>query len=236
MEEQVELNLIRIGTGTRINGVLRYANVLLKERNFREIHFRGLGASVGKLVTVVELLKLTHPGMYQINKIGTVAFQLKEGNESIINERLYPKLEIILSLDPPNEKSVGFQDKMAEEERSRLCGIMERTGWSGLGPSRGLGIGRGRARGIRRGRGSFTGRIRSFRGRGALGRPRSRTGSFNSFGGGYGGRGTLSPRGRGFSRGRGFNRGRGFSRGRRFGRGRGFGGTPRGLRARGGMF
>jgi|LauGreDrversion4_2_1035121.scaffolds.fasta_scaffold577754_1 hypothetical protein len=228
MEGQVELNLIRIGTGTRINGVLRYANVLLKERNFREIHFRGLGASVGKLVTVVELLKLTHPGMYQINKIGTVAFQLKEGNESIINERLYPKLEIVLSLDPPKEKTVGYQDKMAEEERSRLCGIMERTGFGGPGIFRGLG--RGRARGLGRGRGSFTGRNRSFRGRGAFGGQRSRSGSFNSFGGGFRGRGAFSPRGRGFGRGRVFGRGRGGFRGR------GFGGTPRGMRARGGLF
>jgi hypothetical protein len=229
MEGQVELNLIRIGTGTRINGVLRYANVLLKERNFREIHFRGLGASVGKLVTVVELLKLTHPGMYQINKIGTVAFQLKEGNESIINERLYPKLEIVLSLDPPKEKSVGYQDKMAEDERTRLCGIMERTGFQG--PSRDRGRIRGRGRGFGRGRGSFTGRIRSFRGRAGFEGQRSRSGSFNSYGGGFRGRGPLSPRGRGFRSGRPFGRGRGGFRG-----GRGYGGSPRGFRSRGGYF
>ena len=129
MQEKEELNLIRIGIGTRVNGVLRFVNVLLKERNFREIHFRALGASIGKLVSIVELLKLTHPGMHQVNTIGTVSFQLKEGQDKITNERLYPKLEIVLSLDEPkdNNKGEGFQDKILEEERIKLCKIAERN-------------------------------------------------------------------------------------------------------------
>ena len=208
MEEAIELNLIRIGTGTRVNGVLRFANVLLKERNFREIHFRALGASIGKLVSVVELLKLTHPGMYQINTIGTVAFQLKETDEHVMNERLYPKLEIILSLDPPKVKGIGYQDKMNEEERMRLCGIMERSSRGGHGIVRG---GRGSRE---RGRGfsprSYIPRVRGYeREREDFYDNRNRSESFNSSGGEFSERG-----GYGFSRGRG--------RGRRFGGTRGF--------------
>lgn len=201
MEEKQELNLIKIGTYTRVNGVLRFANVLLKERNFRDIHFRALGSSIGKLVSVVELLKLTHPGMYQTNTIGTVAFQLKEKEEEVMNERLYPKLEIVLSLDPPSIKGIGFQDKLAEEERSRLCGIMERGGGYGTGMrsfrSRG-----GRSRSVRGGfgRGNFFGRGRG-RGRGFASfsdvRGSSPRGTRLFRGRGLGFRGGNTPRGRG---------------------------------------
>jgi hypothetical protein len=231
MEEKNELNLIKVGTYTRVNGVLRFANVLLKERNFRDIHFRALGASIGKLVSVVELLKLTHPGMYQVNTIGTVAFQLKESEEEVMNERLYPKLEIVLSLDPPQNKGIGYQDKMTEEERIRLCGIMEK----GMGGS----FGRGRGRGIGlRGRGNRGGSPRRGRGFGPSRYFEEGEGSFGGEERGYG-YGGYSGEERGYGYGGRSNRGRGFGRGsergRSFGtRGRRF--TPRGYRSKGLVF
>lgn len=208
-ENKDELNLIRIGTGTRVNGVLRFANVLLKERNFREIRFRALGASIGKLVSSVELLKITHPGMYQVNTIGTVSFQLKDSDDQISNQRLYPKLEIVLSLDEPKNKGEGYQEKMSEEERLKLCKVMERNvgsfGSGGRASRGGRGFGGGRFRPGNRG---------NFRG----GRPIG----FNMYGNVTRGRGGYGARGRGIER--------GYSRGRI---GRGFGGNQRNFRGRG---
>jgi len=195
-------NLIKVSTQSRVNYIMRFANVLLKERNFREIHFRALGASIGKLVSVVELLKLTTPGLYQVTTIGTVAFQQKETETSqTSNERLYPKLEITLTLDEPKEKGIGFQTKWNEEERKRFLEINEKQrnrtfeerGGQGRGGFRGgnrggfRGGNRGGPRGGSRG-GPIGGNRGGFRGQNRGGnRPQQRFNdeSFNQ-GQGYG--------------------------------------------------
>lgn len=221
-ENQPPANLIKISSFTRVNNVLRFANVLLKERNFREIHFRALGGSIGKLVSAVELLKLINGGLYQVTTLGTVAFQQKDTNGKVNVERLYPKLEITLSLDEPKTKGEGYQARMSEEERKKLLDIMERqrnraTRGGRGGPRGGRGQERGRGRG--RGRGGPRGAPRG--GRGApRGGNRDRDQSFGGpRGGPRGGRG--GPRG-----GRGFGGPRGGSRGGPRGGSRG--GRPRG--------
>ena len=221
-EQQAPANLIKISSFTRVNNVLRFANVLLKERNFREIHFRALGASIGKLVSAVELLKLINGGLYQTTTIGTVAFQQKDTNGKVNVERLYPKLEITLSLDEPKQRGEGYQPKLSEEERKKLLDILDKQRSRGPrggrgGPRGGRGFrggprdGRGFRGGPRDGRG-FRGGPRG--GRGFRGGPRDESGfrGPRDESGFRGGRGT--PRG-GPRGGRGAPRGRGASRGRR---------------------
>ena len=210
------VNDIRVSFNSRIGGIVSYCEKLLKENNLRELNFSAVGGSIGTLVSVVELLKTITPGLYQINRLATISYQsVEEGGKSETqNQRLYPKLEVKLTLDKPSKTGEGFQDKLDEEERKKLFDLHEkrkderrrggfrrrgfrgrgrRGGFRGRRPFRGRGRGRGRPpmRGRGRGRPPMRGRggrppMRGGRGRGT--RPPMR------------GRGTAtgsSPRGRG---------------------------------------
>ena len=198
MESQKKpVNDIRVGFNSRIGGLVNYCERLLKENNIRELNFSAVGGSIGTLVTVVEVLKTLHAGFYQINRFATISYQsVEEGKKGEVqNQRLYPKLEVKLTLDKPAKTGgEGYQEPLKEEERKKLLDIHSKRR-EGRPPRRGFrGRGRGRGRGrFRRGPG-FRGR-RGFRGR-FRGRPMR-------------GRGRPPMRGRGM-RGRGRpNRGRG---------------------------
>jgi hypothetical protein len=214
-----EVNHIKIGAQTRVRNVISYALLLLKERNFNDITLSAIGGAIGSLVNAVEVIKADLK-LYQNNKISTVSYQTMDSNENIIQERLYPKMEVVLSKDEPKVKTEGYQPILGDDERKKIKDFMdarkeirEKYRSEGRRP-RGRGYG---------GRGDF-GREggqgqRDFGGRGA---PRGR-----GFGRGFG-RG--APRGRGFGGDRGFSRGgRGFSGNRDFGGDRDFGGE-RGFR------
>ena len=149
----------------------------------RSLNLSAVGGSIGTLVIAVEVLKAMIPGFYQLNRFATISYQSVEDGGNVQNQRLYPKLEVILSLDKPEKETEGFQEPLDEENRKKMLEIQSR--------------GREQRRNLR-GRG--------FRGRGFRGRGRGRRG-FN-FRGRRFGRGTRTMR-RGFrNRGRGlFRRG-----------------------------
>ena len=169
-------NDIRISFSSRIGGVVSYCEKLLKENNIRELNFSAVGGSIGTLVSVVEILKTITPGLYQINRLATISYQsVEEGGKSETqNQRLYPKLEVKLTLDKPSKTNEGFQDKLDEEERKKLLDLhLKRKDERRRGGFRGRRRGfRGRRRGFRGRRGGFRGRRGGFRGRGrGRGRP-----------------------------------------------------------------
>ena len=174
MESQKKpVNDIRVGFNSRINGLVNYCEKLLKENNIRELNFSAVGGSIGTLVTAVEVLKTLHAGFYQVNRFATISYQsVEEGKKSEVqNQRLYPKLEVKLTLDKPAKTGgEGYQEPLNEEERKKLLDIQSKRR-EGRGPRRGFrGRGRGRGR-FRRGPG-FRGRRGGFRGRGrGRGRP-----------------------------------------------------------------
>ena len=175
MESQKKpVNDIRVGFNSRTGGLVNYCERLLKENNIRELNFSAVGGSIGTLVTAVEVLKTLHPGFYQINRFATISYQsVEEGKKSEVqNQRLYPKLEVKLTLDKPAKTGgEGYQEPLDEEERKKLLDIQSKRR-EGRGPRRGFrGRGRGRGRGrFRRGPG-FRGRRGGFRGGRGRGRP-----------------------------------------------------------------
>lgn len=198
-----EINDIRIGMNSRVRNVIRYCNFVLNEKKLGELRFSAVGGAIGKLVDAVEVLKIVNPGLYQVNKIATVSYQTVDTQGKLVNQRLYPKLEVVLSLAPSKDKSEGSQDKLDEAERTKLFELLNARqtrpeGHEGYEGAEGEERPRGRGRG--RGRGGFS--------RGGRGFPRGR-------GGFRGQRG--APRG-----------GRGFSRGAPRGGFRGERGAPRG--------
>ena len=204
-DNKKEPNDIRIGMNSRPRNVIKYSTSVMEEKKLNELKFSAVGGSIGRLLEIVEVLKVLKPGLYQQNRITSVAYQTVDSNSKILNEKLYPKLEVVLSKEEPKNKTEGYQGKLDEKERKDIEKIMNERR-----EQREKNRGRGRGRGRR----GFRGRRGGIRGRRGVGRPRR---------GGRGMRGA-PPRGRG----------RG-PRGSNAGRGRGQRGntTPRGNRGRG---
>jgi hypothetical protein len=207
-DKQKAPNDIRIGMNSRPRYVIKYATSVMDEQKLSELKFSAVGGSIGRLLDIVEVLKVLKPGLYQQNRITSVAYQTVDSNNTLLNQRLYPKLEVILSKEEPKNKTEGFQGIMDEEKRKEIEKIMKDRKEQ-IEKNKGRG-GRPRGRGTRGGprRGGFRGR------RGFRGRPR---------------RGDSRPRGRGQPSRGATPRGRGRGAGTRS-RGRG---NPRGNRGRG---
>ena len=115
-------NDIRVRYNTRISGIINYSQRLLKENNLRELTFSAVGGSIGTLVTAIEVLKSLHPGLHQVNRLATISYQsVEEGKkDEVQNQRLFPKLEVKLSLDKPAKIGEGYQEPLSEEERKKI--------------------------------------------------------------------------------------------------------------------
>ena len=163
-------NDIRIGMNSRVRNVIRYSQSIMKEKNLRELKFSAVGGSIGRLLDTVEVLKVLIPNLYQQNKITSVAYQTLDSNNTVLNQRLYPKMEVILSLDEFKTKNEGTQDKLPEEQRKKIEKIMnerreqrEKDGRRGYRGRRGFRRGMRGRRGFRRGNRGFRGGNRPFR-------------------------------------------------------------------------
>ena len=207
-----EPNDIRIGMNSRPRNVIKYSTSVMDELKLKELKFSAVGGSIGILLDIVEVLKILKPGLYQQNRITSVAYQTIDSNENLLTQKLYPKLEVILSKEEPQTKTEGYQGQLDENERKQIETIMNKRKEERENRGTRRGGQRGRGRGQRGRRGGFRGRAR---GRGFNGRPRR---------GGQRGtnRGRGAPRGapRGTPRGRG-NRGQRGSTAPRGNRGRG---------------
>ena len=192
---------------SRPRNVIKYSTSVMDEQKLTELKFSAVGGSIGRLLEIVEVLKVLKPGLYQQNRITSVAYQTVDSNNKLLNQRLYPKLEVILSKDEPKNKTEGYQGQLEENKRKEIEKIMNERK-ERIEKNKGKGPARGRGRGTPRGRGrraGFRGRRGNFRGRPRRGDSRPRRGDSRPRGRGQGNRGTPS-RGRGAPRG---NRGRG---------------------------
>ena len=162
-------NDIRVRFNSRISGIINYCQRLFKEHNLREITMSAVGGSIGTLVTAVEVLKSLYPGIHQMNRFATISYQsVEEGKkDEVQNERLFPKLEVKLSLDKPAKIGEGYQEPISEEQRKKILEMqnkrrqrrtvrrgpprrgMRNGGWN---IPRGF-RGRGRGRNVQNGRG-----------------------------------------------------------------------------------
>ena len=167
-------NDIRVGMRSRPRYVIKYAQSIMKEKKFNELKFSAVGGSIGHLLEIVEVLKILIPGLYQQNRITSVAYQTVDSNNQLLNQRLYPKLEIILSTEEFKNKNEGTQDKLSEKDRKFLEDNMNKRK-----EEREKNRGRGRRGGFRGRRGGFRGRRPGFRGvrRGFRGRGGPRRGT-----------------------------------------------------------
>ena len=207
-----EPNDIRIGMNSRPKNVIKYSTSVMDELKLTELKFSAVGGSIGILLDVVEVLKILKPGLYQQNRITSVAYQTVDSNQKLLTQKLYPKLEVILSKEEPKNKTEGYQGQLDEKDRKQIETIMNKRKEErekNRGPARGRGRGRGGQRGGRGRRGGFRGRgFRPRRGGrgGQRGAPRGRAAPRGASRGAPRGRGNRGQRGSTAPRG---NRGRG---------------------------
>ena len=213
-DSKKEPNDIRIGMNSRPKNVITYSTSVMDELKLTELKFSAVGGSIGILLDVVEVLKILKPGLYQQNRITSVAYQTVDSNQKLLTQKLYPKLEVILSKEEPKNKTEGYQGQLDEKDRKQIETIMNKRKEErekNRGPARGRGRGRGGQRGGRGRRGGFRGRGRGFRPRrggrgGQRGAPRGRAAPRGASRGAPRGRGNRGQRGSTAPRG---NRGRG---------------------------
>ena len=91
----------------------------MKEKNLRELKFSAVWCSIGRLLDIVEILIILFPDLYQQNKIISIASQTFDSNNTLFNQRLYPKMKVILSLDEFKIENERTQDKLSEDERKK---------------------------------------------------------------------------------------------------------------------
>jgi len=120
-----EANDIRIGMQSRVRNVIRYCNHIITEGKVKELKFSAVGGAIGKLVDAVEVLKIVNPGLNQVNKITTVSYQTVDTQGKVFSQRLYPKFEVVLTLEEVKERSEGYQPKLDEEERKKIIRIIK---------------------------------------------------------------------------------------------------------------
>ena len=123
-DNKKEPNDIRIGMNSRPRNVIKYSTSVMEEKKLNELKFSAVGGSIGRLLEIVEVLKVLKPGLYQQNRITSVAYQTVDSNSKILNEKLYPKLEVVLSKEEPKNKTEGYQGKLDEKERKDIEKIM----------------------------------------------------------------------------------------------------------------
>ena len=218
--ESKPINDIRVGMNSRVRNVVRYCNSILNEKKATDLKFSAIGGAIGRLVNVVEVLRIVNPGLHQTNKIGTVMYQTVDQQGHVQSNRNFPKLEVTLALEEPSEKTDGYQAPLPEDERLKLFELFnerpQRTSFRGGRGQRDSGFrgGRGQRGGFRGGRGQrggFRGQSRGgFRGQ-SRGGFRGQSRDFGGQSRGFGGQSRGFGRGntRGSSRGRVMNRGRG---------------------------
>merc|ERR1712032_1432518 len=176
-------NLIRIGANTRVRSVINYCLVLLK-KDVKELNLNAMGGAIGSLIVIAENVKLLHPGLFQTNTISTINSQTVDGTGNVLQQKLFPKLEVVLTTVQPDAKNIGYQAALSEEEREKMLKVLNEVnsnrrnrrqrGQRG-GPRGGQRGQRGGPRGGQRG--NMRGGRGAPRGRGNRGAPRGRGGN-----------------------------------------------------------
>ena len=116
-ESNLEVKEIRVGLNTRIKNIINDSIEQMKNTQIKELKFSAVGGSIGKLIEIIETLKVFLPGIYQQNRLSTVAYIPINNKNDESSNNLYPKLEIRLLKNEPQMKNEGYQGSLPEENR-----------------------------------------------------------------------------------------------------------------------
>lgn len=126
-EDKKVSNEIRIGFKTKPKEIISQCEKILQEDKAKDVHLSAVSTSIGDLVIAVEILKIKFPGLFQKNIFSTISprsSEKKNKPETTI-QRLFPRLEIILSKEKPKEEKEESK-VISEEEKKILIETLEK--------------------------------------------------------------------------------------------------------------
>jgi len=115
-------NDIRISFRSKIKKIITQSEKLLKEEKVKDLHLSAVGNSIGNLVIASEILKSLHPELFQKSIFSAISLtneKNKDKNKDQKTEKLFPRLEIIFTIEKPQEKKEEIKP-ITEEERKAL--------------------------------------------------------------------------------------------------------------------
>ena len=124
-EDKRPANEFRIGFKSNPKEVITQCEKLLKDDKFKEIHLSAISSSIGEISIIAEILKYTFPNLSQKNVFSVITppstEKKKKADEN--KKKLYPRLEIILTLGDKKEEP---DTKITEEEIKILIDTLEK--------------------------------------------------------------------------------------------------------------
>lgn len=127
MSQEKQLsNEFRIGIKSSPKYVITQCEKLLKEDKSKEIQLSAVGHSIGELTIISEILKSMIPQLSKKMLFSVISSKPSEKDKKIENKtrRLYPRLEIVLSVDEKDKEDSPI--KITEEERTLLIETLEK--------------------------------------------------------------------------------------------------------------
>ena len=129
-EEKKVSNEIRIGLRTKPKEIIAQCEKFIKEEKVKELHLSAVGNTIGNLVVAVEIVKSLFPDLHQSSEFSTIPARIfekeKDKKSDTKPQRLYPRLEIVLSTEKLPEKKEDSKSKITEEERTILIETLEK--------------------------------------------------------------------------------------------------------------
>ena len=119
-EDKKASNEIRLGFKTKPKEILSQCEKILQEDKAKDVHLSAVSTSIGDLVIAVEILKIKIPGLFQKNIFSTIAPRKseKKNKPEASAQKLFPRLEIVLSKEKPKEEKE--ESKVISEEESKI--------------------------------------------------------------------------------------------------------------------
>ena len=124
-EDKRPANEFRIGFKSNPKEVITQCEKLLKDDKFKEIHLSAISSSIGEISIIAEILKYTFPNLSQKNVFSVITPPSTEKKKKTDEnkKKLYPRLEIILTLGDKKEEPAT---KITEEEIKILIDTLEK--------------------------------------------------------------------------------------------------------------
>lgn len=124
-EEKIASNEFRIGFRSNPKEIITKCEKLFKDDKVKEIHLSAISSSIGEITTISEILKYIFPNLSKKNVFSVITPPLsnkkKKSEENA--KKLYPRLEIILTM---GEKNEGSPTNITEEEIKILIDTLEK--------------------------------------------------------------------------------------------------------------
>ena len=124
-EDKKPANEFRIGFRSNPKEIITQCEKLLKDNKVKEIHLSAISSSIGEITIISEILKYNFPNLCQKNVFSVISPSLSEKKKKIEDnkKKLYPRLEIILTMGENKEDS---PTNITEEQIKLLIDTLEK--------------------------------------------------------------------------------------------------------------